>query len=266
MDADWDGPDSEEIIMEAVSTHGNRDAIAMIRATLQGKHDDLRSAALAAHVNTTLLVLADSNDCVNRAYNGHTFPEHTPLAQLPYNNPEQFASGGAGPLNELFPSGEGDEPECGFDALFWPPLLWAVRNNDVETCKVLLELGADPDYISPAGMTAVLAAVRYSACDPSPTDAVAIIKMVATDTTVNYLSPATMATLAASPSSEYTCNAERLPIVCVCITPDLSPSGAVMLAQALIDKNAVIPPELVRDLTPEWFPQSLINLLQSSLN
>ena len=43
MDADWcDGPDSEEIISGVVSTHGDRNAVATIRATLRGEHERLR--------------------------------------------------------------------------------------------------------------------------------------------------------------------------------------------------------------------------------
>jgi hypothetical protein len=89
-----------------------------------------------------------------------------------------------------------------------------------------------------------------------------VIGIVATDVTINYLPPEAVGTLAASPPNEYTLHAERLPIVCLCTTPDNSTSGTLMLAQALIDNNAVVPPQLLLDLTPDWFPQTVIDLLQ----
>jgi hypothetical protein len=159
MDADWaDGPDSEEIISGLVESHGNRNAVATIRAALQGNHKLLRE--LASHVNTTLLLLLDGDEdgkCVEQAYSDDDFPKHTPLAEGEYSSPEQFQTGDNGPKNELFPTGEMDEPERGIDALFWPPLLWAARNQDAPTCRVLLEIGADPNFVTPAGMTAVRA-------------------------------------------------------------------------------------------------------------
>jgi hypothetical protein len=145
-----------------VISHGNRDAISAIRATLLGNHAKLQNE-VSGHINTTLLVHADSVDCIRRAYESDIFPENSPAAVGAYPEPTQFASGNGGELNELYPSGDVCEPERGLDILWWPPLLWAARNHDAETCRILLALGADPNYISPAGMTAVLAAVRGAA-------------------------------------------------------------------------------------------------------
>ena len=133
------------------------------------------------YVNRSLLLFTDSEDCVERAYEGEDFPEHTPLAVGAYPEPEQWKSGDKGPLSELYPTGEYDEPERSLDAIFWPPMLWVARNQDASTCKVLLEIGADPNYISPAGMTVVLATLRGANTYESPQDAVAVINVVATD-------------------------------------------------------------------------------------
>jgi len=261
MDADWSsGPDSEEIIYEVVKTHGNRSAVACIRAALQGNHDVLRNLATSA--NATLLLIEDSINCVERAYGPGKFPTHTPsqaAAVVAYPEPEQIASGDTGPPNELYPTGDRDEPERGFDALFWPPLLWAARNHDAPTCALLLELGADPNYASPAGMTAILATMRGGLYDHQ--EAIAVINVVATDVTINYLSAQAAANIAAAPPNEFTLHAERLPIVSLCLTPDLDPQSTLLVAQALIDKGAIVPPELLPDLTPDWFPQPVIDLL-----
>jgi hypothetical protein len=88
-----------------------------------------------------------------------------------------------------------------------------------------------------------------------------VINVVATDVTINYLSAHAAANIAAAPPNEYTLHAERLPIVSLCLTPDLDPQSTLLLAQALIDKGAIVPPELLPDLTPDWFPQHVIDLL-----
>jgi hypothetical protein len=88
---------------------------------------------------------------------------HACTQNEPYQDPPQWASGESDAPNELFPTGEVDEPERGLDALFWPPLLWAARNQDADTCRELLSLGADASHVTPAGMTAVLAALHGGA-------------------------------------------------------------------------------------------------------
>ena len=47
--------------------------------------------------------------------------------------------------------------------------------------------------------------------------------------------------------------------------PDLNADGLLLLVQALIDKHAVVPPELLVDLAPDWFPQEVIDLLQRNV-
>eukprot|EP00658_Telonema_sp_P-2_P077603 TRINITY_DN7056_c0_g1_i1.p1 TRINITY_DN7056_c0_g1~~TRINITY_DN7056_c0_g1_i1.p1 ORF type:complete len:323 (+),score=38.97 TRINITY_DN7056_c0_g1_i1:151-1119(+) len=156
----WSGADSEEVFRDTIISHGNRDAISTIRATLQRNHHALRTA-LAPHVNSTLLLLSDGTpDCLELAYHSD-FPTHTPKAVERYSeDPAPEEEDGVVPRSELFPTGQMDEPEVGLDAWFWPPLLWAARSHDVETCQVLLELGADPLFISPSGTSAPLAVLK----------------------------------------------------------------------------------------------------------
>eukprot|EP00037_Helgoeca_nana_P000268 m.20928 g.20928 ORF g.20928 m.20928 type:complete len:316 (-) comp10338_c0_seq1:78-1025(-) len=271
MDADWcGGPDSEEIISEVVASHGNRDAIRTIRAVLQGNgqgNGQLIRDTLAAHVNTSLLLGTDGDpDCCRRAYEEEGgIAVNTPIAVGPYPDPPQFASGDAGPQNELFPSGEYDEPERGLDALFWPPLLWAARNQDAEMCQLLIDLGADPDFISPAGTSAVLAMLR-GACLFTPgttARAVATLNVVATNNTINYVSPSKQALADAAPEVEYSLHADSLPIIAVCCEPDFDPEGGRKLVQAMLAKGAIAPPQFVSQLTPDWFPQAIIDLLKA---
>ena len=50
----------------------------------------------------------------------------------------------------------------------------------------------------------------------------------------------------------------------LCMTPDLAAEGAVIVAAALIDAGAVIPQQLLAQMTPDWVDQSIIDLIHNA--
>jgi hypothetical protein len=93
--------------------------------------------------------------------------------------------------------------------------------------------------------------------------AVATLNVVATNNTINYVSPSKQALADAAPEVEYSLHADSLPIIAVCCEPDFDPEGGRKLVQAMLAKGAIAPPQFVSQLTPDWFPQAIIDLLKA---
>jgi hypothetical protein len=67
----------------------------------------------------------------------------------PYPDVEQVVTGYDGNPNELYPTGQIDEPETDLDSAFWTPLLRACKCGKTQVMKHLLNAGANKNYESP---------------------------------------------------------------------------------------------------------------------
>jgi len=257
MNADWQGPDSEEIFSELVLLYGNRLVVRVIRALLCGDTETVRSlcSQTVGLSNQCLLSPHDARECsrVNAMENEKLV---SPLLEPSgYEEPDQFTSGDASHPNECFPTGEVEEPECGLDALFWTPLLWASRAGLVDMCRVLVkECDANREYISPAGCSALLAALKTQ-CPLE--DCAAIIALVATPSTINP--PKDVQSLPPDDSMRIS----SWPILCA--LSDEGHDGPAVF-QALLDAGSLIPPELPDQLEEWGLPQSVVDVLMHAAN
>jgi hypothetical protein len=156
--------------------------------------------------------------------------------------------GGEDDVNELFPIGE---PETDLDALFQSPLLRAAYVNNLDMVDTLIRLGADRDFVSPCGRTAITLAL--AGCVDTEITA-KIIK--ATATPANIAPPAEVRARGAD-------DEERMatwPLLIAAISEDCNQNTDVFIA--LRDAGCPVPPELISDEAKGWLGEAIVDALR----
>ena len=159
-----EGPDSEEILGDLYQKYADRNLVLFHRAVVAGNVDKV-TESLAAHpewLESTLFPHA-AFDTV-RQCNAMDYDEFTRygLVEQTSKYPEvpQFISGDSDIPNELFPTGEYDEPETNLDTVFWTPLMRACYSGSTEMISLLVDAGADKDFRSPCQANVITACLR----------------------------------------------------------------------------------------------------------
>jgi len=148
------GPDSEEILSELYEKFADRDLVLFHRAIAGGNETEVKNA-LKEHpewLEATLInveAFPEVKKCNYIDFGSFSRFSNVRLQSTPYPEVEQFKTGDEGAPNELFPTGQVDQPEPNLDTAFWTPLLRACYGNHTNLLKLLVAAGANKDYTSP---------------------------------------------------------------------------------------------------------------------
>jgi hypothetical protein len=148
------GPDSEEILSELLEEYAERDLVLFHRAVAEGVLKKV-TKDLKDHpdwLESTLIDLEafpEVKKCNYIDFGSFSRFSNVRFQSTPYPDVEQVVTGYDGKPNELYPTGQIDEPETDLDSAFWTPLLRACKCGKTQVMKHLLNAGANKNYESP---------------------------------------------------------------------------------------------------------------------
>lgn len=177
----------------------------------------------------------------------------------PYPEIEQHRTGTEGKPNELFPTGEPDEPETNLDILFQTPLLRAAFVSANDSIETLLELGANKSFVSPSGATAI------SLCIEGTIDSEATERTIILVGTAETICPPLPVGETLDPGSRKYNRYHPL-------MDALENEGATVdtrIISALLRQGATIPDELLSEVTSgsasAYLPSNIVTVLREHI-
>ena len=251
-----EGPDSEELFNDLCLKYADRQVVRLHRAAVAGDEAEIRRlVGSGVPVDATLLPRAAFGEvrkcnAMDMSTLDALLPDQTAVE---YPEVRQFTTGDSDTPNEIYPTGEYDQPETNLDALFQSPLLRACAVSKPGAVRVLRELGADADFASPCGNNAIKCLLRSEFVDLDT-----IVPTLRAAASAGNVKP-TAAELAALPQDD---EERRLQVYPVFLAVTADPVD-VEVVRALIELGSPVPQELL-DQDLSWLPGDVVGVLKAA--